>query len=337
MRILMSLAMAAVAGGAFANFVQGNLVVAVVGDGGQTTPDPQAVSLRQFTTSGAVVGTDLALNGVNGRNVSVVWGETSEANLSITGNGQYFMIAGYDIAPRGTGFNVLTTPRVVARIDMNGTIEFSQTFVPTAGDGVRNVWSDDGGQYWITGGDLGIHSGTFPNTPVEIVSGATSTRTIKRFRNGLLFNGSNAFNGSNGFAFLDGNNVTELFGTPGGGSARDFVVVDDNTLYIATSSTAVGLVKMTFDGTNWTEAYRLSGQGISGLAFDGSRIYATLSNGTALVSTTDTGTGFSAWQTLATAGTNTRFRGVEVVPEPASLFALGAGLAALAARRRRKA
>ena len=336
MRSIITLALAAVTVSGFAQYNSGNLAVSIVGDGG-TTNGNMAVSIRQYTTAGAQVGSDLSLVGLaGGRNITTTYGETSEANLSLSGDGRYFMIAGYDLGVRDASFSTISSNRAVARIDLAGNIDVGDDFKPANGDGIRNVWSNDGSDYLITGGDMGLLRGNFPSDPTQVVPAEISTRTVKGYKNGFIFNGSNAFQGGNGFSFFDGTNVTELFATPGGASARDFVVVDPNTLYVATSTAGVGLVKMVFDGTNWVEAYRLTGTGISGVAYDGTSVYATNSNGITLLSTIDTGSGFGAWSTLATAATNPRFRGVEVVPEPGTMIALGAGGAALVARRRRK-
>ncbi|MCW5936300.1 MAG: PEP-CTERM sorting domain-containing protein [Fimbriimonadaceae bacterium] len=337
MRHITILSLAAVAASSFAQFSAGNLAVAVVGDGQTPTSGNLGISVRQFTTAGSQVGSDLSLiNLSGGRNITTTYGETSEANITLSGDGRFFMLGGYDLSVRNAGFNTINSDRAVARIDMNGGVDVSTAFKPASGDGVRAVYSADGTDYIATGGDMGLLRGSFPGAPTQVVSGFTSSRTVKAFGSGFMFNGSNAFQGGNGFAFFDGTNVTELFGTPNGASARDFEVVNSTTLYLATSSANTGLVKMTFDGSAWVQSYGLTGTALSGVAFDGNSVYATSSDGTRLMVSTDTGSGFTAWSTLATASANTRFRGVEVVPEPGTMIALGAGVAALASRRRRK-
>lgn len=317
---------------AFANFNPANLALVVVGDGGSTTGNQQ-VRIREVTRSGGFVS-EQSLAGVRGRNLTVVWGETSEGGLRRSGDVRFLMLAGYDLEPRGAGFNVFSTPRVVARIGFDKSVDLSPTFVPAEGDGIREVWSDDGSSFIATGGDVGLVGGPFDGPVSTIVGGGLSTRNIQRFNGLIYFNGSNAWNGANGMATWDGTTVTPLFQSPASG--RDFHVVDENTVYYAHSG---GLGKMVRDGNGvWSETYRLAGTGIGHIAVDGTAIFATASNGSALFRTDDLGASFAPWTTLATADPNTRFRGVELapVPEPATLAALGVGLAAMLGGRRRK-
>ncbi|MCW5938732.1 MAG: hypothetical protein KIS64_03665 [Fimbriimonadaceae bacterium] len=325
MKKTLFIALAALTVAVQAQFQAGNLVVNVLGDGGSVSPDPQASALREFTPAGAPVGSDVVLvNLPGGRHVTNAYGETSEGNLSVSGDGKFLMVAGYDHPARGAGFDVLLTQRVVGRVSIaNKSVTLSNTFVPSAGDGLRGLWSPDGDEYYVTGGDLGLLKGTFNTTPDQLLNPFPSSRYIREVRPGVIyFSGSNVGpSGGNGFGeYTGGLGYTPLFDTPNGASSRNWVVVGENTMYLATSTSGTGLVKLTRDPILdvWTVNYNLSGTGIGGIAVDGTTIYATSSAGTTLLRTTDTGSGFASWTTLATAGSNTRFRGLVLIPAGAA-------------------
>ncbi|MBL8048966.1 MAG: hypothetical protein JNJ45_09830 [Chthonomonas sp.] len=331
--------LAAVATNAFANFTAGNLVVATIGDAGADNLN-QPVQLLQYTKSGSAVGSPLSLNNLGSRNITTDWGETSEGALELSANGQYLMIAGYDEAPLSALWNKFDSARAVARINPAGQVEFSSPFSLydqnlQLGDGARAVASQTGSDFIVTGGDAGLYKGTFGNpTGTQVFNPALSTRMAKYFGGNFYFSGSNAYyasesgSGVNGLTTWSTNPADSfakpgLFATPntnGGtpGSGRDFEFVDANTMYYATSSGTVGLVKMVRTGGVWSEAYRLAGTGFNSIAVDTSGpqnvIYITGSAGADLFKITDMGTGFSATTSIATAPANTRFRGVSFAP-----------------------
>ncbi len=302
------------AAGAFA-FSTGNLVVLVVNDGGDIAGN-LPVSLREFTTAGTQVGSDLSLNNIVGRNLTVSYGERSEGGLQISGNQQFLMAAGYDLAPRDINFNTLATNRVVAAVSLNGTRTYSAGYQIPAGDGIRQIWSDTGSDFTGVGGDAGLVQGTFTTTLAsQILPIVRSSRSLQKYGNTFYFLGSNAFGGVNGVASWDGTTQSDLFPTPDGASGRDIFVVNHRTIYVAAHTSGTGLAKMVKDDTGtWVEKYRIAGTGVEHMAVYGNDIYAASTQGTILVKTTDTGTGFTPWTTLASAAPNTRFRGVEFAP-----------------------
>ncbi|HMS56227.1 MAG TPA: hypothetical protein PKA27_12580, partial [Fimbriimonadaceae bacterium] len=315
MRSLAMLAIAAISGAAMAQFTEGNLVVSVIGDGGETANN-QPVFLREFTTAGASVGSDLSLTNIGGRHVTTTYGETSEAQLVRSGNGMYLTIPGYDLEPHNlTTFSVYDTPRVVARINNAKVVGFSTNFsiydpITFKGDGVRCAYSSTGDDYLVTGGDGGIMKGTsFATNPTHYFAGDYSSRTITRWGGQVYYNGSNAYFGGNGLATWD---ETPNFPVPifaAAGSSRDFEVYSPTVIYVAHSTNAVGLVKYVFDGSNWNEAYRVGGAGLNSIAadFSGSQptFYVTSSNGENLFKIVDLGTAFSSRETIAVAAAGT--------------------------------
>ncbi|MCE9559115.1 MAG: hypothetical protein K8R88_09205 [Armatimonadetes bacterium] len=343
MKKLVTLSLMAASALSFGQFTSGNLVAAVIGDAGSDILN-QPVVLQEYTTTGTPVGSALSLNNVGGRNITSDFAETSEAGLELSADGKYLMIAGYDEVPLSGTWNKFDSLRAVARINGQGQITFSSAFTLydsnfLLGDGARAVASLNGDDFIVTGGDAGLLKGSFGGSTSQVFNPALSTRTAHWFIGLLYFVGSNAYytaggtSGTNGLTTWDGV-VGNTFAQPGvfqtpltsgsaPGSGRDFHIVDANTIYMAASSGSVGLVKMVRTNGVWSEAFRLATSGVNSLAVDTSgavpTIYMTGSNGTNIFKTTDTGLGFSAFQTLATAPVNTRFRGLSFAPQSAAV------------------
>jgi len=142
---------------------------------------------------------------------------------------------------------------------------------------------------------------------------------------------------------------------PTGGSPYQFQLADLSptiagldTAWIADDRTGPnggGIQRWNFDGTAWTLAYTIStgSVGARGLAVDLSTpvpvIYATTTEASdnRFISVADVGAS-SAFTTLATAGANQAYRGLDFVPvpEPGAFAALLGGTAFLGLIRRRQ-
>ena len=153
----------------------------------------------------------------------------------------------------------------------------------------------------------------------------------------------------------------------GNASPYGFVMFDTNkdslldTAFIADDRTSAGggLQKWTFNGTAWVNSYSLlfnaatsgltgtAGSGIVGIrgltgGYDDTTgafsLFATTADASnnKIVSVVDTGTAPTTFTTLASAGTNLAFRGIDIVtvPEPSSAALLCLGFLALLGVRR---
>ncbi len=326
-RIIGLTMLAMAAGIASAGFTPGNLVIAEAGDGLPVTETgAMEVTLREFTTGGVPTGYSVPLGNVGGRHITVNRDETGEAMLSRTQDGKFLLIGGYDFLSRAAGWDKVLTPRNAAKIDANGNVTFSFSFVPQSsintglGDALRHVVSLDGNYFIATGGDQGLTYGTFAGPVEQVFGGQVSSRSVAASNGEWIWNGSNAAGGSNGVVHWNGLSslLDILYATPAGGSSRQIIMIDPNTMYLCCSSSGVGLLKMAKDtGGNWVELYRLGGAGIANIVRhpDG-RIYACSSTlaTSSLRWTVDTGSGFAPWTVIATAPANNFFKGIELSP-----------------------
>jgi hypothetical protein len=353
-------------------FTAGNLVVSIVGDGSAALSSAATPTfIQEYTTAGSTVGSSINLTSTalaGGRNYTNS-GSQVEAFLTLSGNGQYLTIGGY-AATVGTsavaGTTSSATNRVVARIDSNGNVDFSTALTDAASGGnFRSVCSTDGVAMWGVGSTGGIRSFAFGGTTSTQLATAPANTRVANVLNGQLLLSAQTTSGGNfvglsavgvGTPTTSGQTVTLLPGFPGtptaAQSAYDFWMSDANTMYVADDRSAAsggGIQKWALSGGTWTLSYTIAlgtgsaggGRGLVG-TIDGlgqAHLYATTTETAAnrLVEVIDTGTLAGATvNTLATAATNTAFRGVDFapVPAPGSLALLGLG--GLAAFRRRR-
>lgn len=351
-----------------AAFGLGDLVVVRVGDGSAAlTSAATATFLDEYTPGGVFVQSiplPTLLSGLN-QPLALSGTATSEGFLSLSQNGLFLTMGGYNAIPGTAGVttaNPITVPRGIARISLNGTIDTTTSLTDAySGSNIRSVTSTDGINFW-TGGNAGSGLGATAGTRYTTLGSTTSTglhSTTTNVRVVNLFNGqlyadsaSGTFLGvgavGGGTPTTSGQTYSELPGFPitGTHSSYDYWFRDPNTLYVADDGSAAnggGIQKWTQSGGTWSLAYTLLNNGttttaVRGLAgtVDGSGnavLYGT--TGGSLISVTDTGAG-SLSATIASAASNEAFRGVEllVVPEPSTAAIAGFGLFALVLSRR---
>ncbi len=364
---LLAVAVAWMGGSTNAQFAPGNVTVLRVGDGSAALNNTgTAVFLDQYnsTTAGQTspnftvnLPTTGALRLVNSGSA------TSEGQITLGGGGSLITVVGYDAAVGAAGVagsTSATNPRVLNTVDFAGNVtRFGSTSTNFSANNIRSGYSN-GANAWA----VGANSGTvlFPaDTPVSTT--IANQRVVNSF-NGNLFTSvsgattSGVYQVGTGLPTSSGNTTTLVFSTvgTGTGTASPYAFAFNpagNVAYVADDRAVAsggGVQKWTLSGTTWSLAgtfNNLSGtSGARGLAVDftdpGNPIlYATTTQASAnqLVRLIDGGTNFAdAFTVLATAPTNTAFRGIVIspVPEPATVGLIAVGVLAAGAFVRRK-
>jgi len=341
--------------GTLAAFTAGSIVVLRIGDGSAAlTSAATAVFLDEYDTSGNLLQSIPLPTAVSGSNRRLTLSGTSlsQGSLTLSVDGQFLTVAGYDAAvgtPNVQNTSSNTVNRVVARINGNGDIDTSTRISDGFNQGeLRGVITTDGTAFWVAGISSNNSGGV---RYVSYGSAGTSTQltTPDRAARALGIYDGQLYLTATGGGFVGLNTVGT--GTPTSGSQtltlrasmsstnnpyefvmldRDVSIAGVDTLYIAdhsthaTSASTRGIHKFSFDGTNWVSRGRYDVDQFIGLTGKvvGSTVelFATQGTGTgnALVKIVDSAA-FNqnisgSLTTLATAGTNQTFRGVAFSP-----------------------
>lgn len=340
MRSYTLLSLLAFASSAVAQFQPGNLVILRVGDGvNPLSSASQAMFLDEYTPTGSLVGSLAMPTVANGNQLPIACSgsASSEANLQLAANGQFLVFAGYAVAPGVASIASSAagvTPRVVARVGLDGSIDTSTSINNAfSGNNVRSATTDNGTDFYVAGANSGIQHivlGASTSSALHVTN-PQNNRTVAIWNNQLYSTAAaQGFHSVNevgtGVSSLPGQVVTTLPGLPttSGPSPYDFFFADPNTLYIAddrTTSSNGGIYKYERINGTWTLQYQLAQssslgcRGLTGIVNQGVvTLYATntLTSTNELLSVTDLGPN-STFTTIAVAATNTVFRGVRLL------------------------
>jgi DNA/RNA endonuclease G (NUC1) len=326
-----------------AAFTAGNVVIYRVGVTGPTALSSAAapVFLDEYTPGGALVQSipmPTVVNGANKR-LTASGNSTTEGFLTLSANGLYLVLAGYD-ADTGTlavpGTTSANNARVMGRVDGSGNIDTTTGITDAfSGGNPRGVASNDGSSFWAVGSASGVRYATLGSaTSTSVSTTNTNLRQVSIF-NGQLYISSGA--GSiriatvgTGLPTNSGNAMTSLPGMPTATNSFNGVFFADlsasvagvDTVYLADDGTNV-LAKYSLVGGSWTSNGTIAVSGARGLCGSVSGTSVALfgtsgANGTTLYKFTDN-SGYNATLTgsvtnIATAATNTAFRGVAFAP-----------------------
>ena len=338
-----------------ANFSPGNIVVLRVGDGtAALTSAATPVFLDEYTPAGVLVQSIALPTAAAGTNLPLTNSgtATSEGFLNLSADGRFLLHAGYASAP-GTASIAstpsATTPRVVARVAMDGTVDTSTGLLDSySASNIRSATSSNGTDIW-TGGTSSTTGGVRYTTlgatsATQLSTTITNSRVVSIYSNQLYtssavlnFEGVSAV--GTGLPTATGQTITLLPGFPTtvGPSSYDYAFADANTVYVCDDRAVLsggGLQRWSFNGTAWVLDYTLNSgltTGLRGVTLvpgsSPATFYATSADSlTKLVTVTDTGA-TSAFTTLLTAGTNTALRGIRMLPvgNAATAYCFGDG------------
>ncbi|HYI49312.1 MAG TPA: Calx-beta domain-containing protein [Allosphingosinicella sp.] len=338
----------------FAPFTPGNIVVYRIGaiGGGALSNAASAVFIDEYTASGVHVRT-IALpttdSGIHQTLTAAGATQQSEGLLTLSTDGHYLLLTGYDAAvgtPDVESTTAAAVNRVVGRIAADGTVDTSTALSDFASTGSpRGVASTNGTDIWVAGGADGLRYTTIGSTTSTQLTSVTNLRGVEIF-DGQLYVSTIVSTLSSQFRLASvgiglpttpGQTMTNLNGVPssGGNSPYQFFFADLtasvaglDTLYV--SDGVNGLLKYSLVAGTWTlngtvgvnadDYVGLTGS-VSGTTIT---LYATRLNGSSadqIVSLIDTGGYNAAFSittptVIATASANTGFRGIAFATTP---------------------
>jgi hypothetical protein len=330
-----------------ATITPGNLVVYRVGTGAAALSTPGvAVFLDEYTTTGTLVQS-ISVPSTGASALTAIGNSTTEGIVSRSQDGNKLVFGGYRADAGTASPNVAGNNRVVGSVDAGGTVDTSIAVTGLSTAVPRSATTVDGTTYYL---------GTSTNVYYVASPGPAATAVVVDARNSRQVNLANSvLYASNGSTAITGK--VQSYGTlPTGVTAptvvanqlitdavNGFALFDLNagvagvdTLYFL-NTVQSQLVKFSFDGTSWLANGTIGTVAAANLAGvnNGGTVTLYLTTASKLQTLTDA-SGHNATITgtvsdLATAGTNTAFRGLglfdAVVPEPGTAMLVLAALA----------
>lgn len=323
-------------------FTAGSLSVLRIGDGSAALgASATPVFIDEYSASGTLlrsIALPTAVVGAN-RRLTLSGNSSSEGLLSLSQDGKKLTLAGYD-APTGTASiatsSSATYNRVVGVIDGTGNVNTSTALDIFTAQFISSAVVD-GNNVWMGGGTINIYHTTIgAATATSII--ARTGRSMRIFNNQLYASQVSGINGpvvsiGTGLPTAIGQTAAGLSGmataTPSG---REFFFADlDPTipgydvLYVANTAITDGIAKYSLVNNNWVLNSNTQGQytGLTGVVSGNEVTLYGVKFGTSankLFKITDA-TGYNVAMTataidIATAGTNTVFRGLSLSPTP---------------------
>jgi hypothetical protein len=250
------------------NSFPGNLAVVRVGDGVQTLANTgNTVFIDQYTPLGLPVNS-LQIPDSGASALIMSGNATSEGALSLSGDGRYLTIAGYNITrPFGSSLassTSATVPRGIGLISANGTYTLAATTATQfSGNNMRGGAADGANNFWGAGANNGTYyfGNNAPGATVQ--STVANTRVITDIGGNLFFSTSSG--SSHGVWEIPGTptgtgTASVLLNTGSSGSAYDFAFNPTMTVaYVAddTTSAGGGIQRWDFNGSSWSLTYTL--------------------------------------------------------------------------------
>ncbi len=331
-----------------APFTNGNLVIYRAGTGTAALASAAtAVYLDEYTTAGVLVQSIALPTAATGADQPLTTSgtSTSEGLITRSTDGRYLMIPGYATVPGTasiTGSTGTAIKRVVGRADASGVVDTSMGLADfSSGGNPRSIASTNGTDLWLTGANGGIRYATFAagtaGTSTQLVTTPTNLRQVRIFSGQLLVTTSSGTTirfglVGTGTPTTTGQTITSPPGLPtSGGSPYGFFLADldatvagPDTLYSVDDSAGSGILKFSLVGGTWVSNGLVvvpTARGLTGTV-SGTTVTLYTTNGSALGKITDTA-GYNAANngtvtSIATAGTNTAFRGVDWAPVSAT-------------------
>ncbi len=319
-----------------AQFTAGRLVVLQVGDGSAALGNTATpVFLKEFTTTGTA-GVSLTIPTTGTTRLTQSGSATSEGQITLSADGQFINIAGYDAAATTAGIaatSSATVNRVINTVDAGGTVtRGASTTSLYSGNNFRSAVRSNNADFWGAGGTSGtFYFGTTATAASVQNATVVNGRVINIFNGNLYLSTSSSTAPSipGVWAFagtpFTSSTPTLFIGTGTGSSPYAFAINPaGNVAYIADdrATAAGGVQKWTLTGSTWSLAYTFSSGANIGtrgviVDFSGSNpiVYA-ITTDNKLVRFTDAGSA-SAATVLATAPTNTAYRSVVFSPAAA--------------------
>jgi len=332
-------------------FAAGNIVVCRVGTGtGSLSTSAAAVFLDEYTSGGTLVSS-IAMpttNGIVQKAFTVAGSAQSECQLNRSTDGRYLVLAGYPQTPGTVTVGGTIGARVFARVDSVGNVDTSTTTDSFGSSMVRAAATTDGSGFWATGSSVGVVympfgtigfgtvvSNNFTNLRgINIFDGQlytsamTSTYRLGKVGTGIPTTTSNTSTNLTGFPTSTNSPYAFFFADlePSVAGVDTVYVADDGSAGTALSNG--GIKKFSLVSGTWTFNGNFPGGGaVAASSFIGVTgsvsgtqvtLYATRNTGGQLVRYVDN-TGYNVAPTaaptlLATAASNTAFRGVALAP-----------------------